>query len=608
MLEKKYNRKFKAGMSLVVVAVLLISGISIVSGISINKNTSQISGDENIIDSNNGILSDKQVDLGSDDVTTISGSTVLNNDNVFSGGSPLVPHPIYGTATWEGGGDAVGASVAVTSSLGTLTTTVGSGGAWQVDCGDPGPNWPSGTSFNVYVNGTGDHSGWYGSATGTVSGNYNNMGNIVVYDNDPPNTPSTPSGPTSGQSGQSYTYSTSATDPESNNVYYWFDWDDSTNSGWVGPYTSGQTGSASHSWSSDGTYDIKAKAKDIHNEESGWSPTLTVTITTNNPPNTPSNPSPANGATGVDVNADLSWTGGDPDSGDTVTYDVYFEAGDSTPDVLVSNDQSGTTYDPGTMDYNTHYYWKIIATDNHGASTNGPVWNFVTTTLPNDPPNIPSTPTGPNSLMVGEYGTYSTKATDPDGDKVQYKFDWGDGTQSDWTSLVPSGTTGSKDYSWSSAGSYLVKAMARDEHGATSSWSGGLTVVVNSNRPPNTPVVSGETNGVAGIKYIYSAVSSDPDGDQISYYWDWDDGSFSGWLGPYNSGVSCEASHAWWKEKFVIKVKAKDVNGLESDWGTLEVTMPKSKIANNFLFQSMLQTHPNLFLVLQKLLIRFGLQ
>jgi uncharacterized repeat protein (TIGR01451 family) len=51
----------------------------------------------------------------------------------------------------------------------------------------------------------------------------------------------------------------------------------------------------------------------------------------NNPPNTPSNPSPADNVTGVSVSTDLNWTGGDPD-GDSVTYDVYFEANDSTPD------------------------------------------------------------------------------------------------------------------------------------------------------------------------------------------------------------------------------------------------------------------------------------
>ncbi len=100
-------------------------------------------------------------------------------------------------------------------------------------------------------------------------------------------------------------------------------------------------------------------------------------VTDNNPPNTPSSPSPTDGATDQDINVDLSWTGGDPDAGDTVTYDVYFEADDSTPDNLICNDVSVPACDPGTLDYSTHYYWYVIATDSHAASTTGDTWEFA---------------------------------------------------------------------------------------------------------------------------------------------------------------------------------------------------------------------------------------
>jgi photosystem II stability/assembly factor-like uncharacterized protein len=102
---------------------------------------------------------------------------------------------------------------------------------------------------------------------------------------------------------------------------------------------------------------------------------------TNRPPNVPNTPSPADGATNQPVSLTLSWTGGDPDPGDTAKYDVYFDTV-NPPVTRVSTGQLGTTLLRSGLNRNTTYFWKIMAIDNHGAQTSGPVWSFATIPLP----------------------------------------------------------------------------------------------------------------------------------------------------------------------------------------------------------------------------------
>ena len=145
-----------------------------------------------------------------------------------------------------------------------------------------------------------DDDGEYDDATGaTVSWSWDEPGDYVIWlkviddedntatdyafvnivkENNPPNKPEKPTGPAAGKPGVSYTYTSSAVDPDGDNVYYWFDWDDGTSSGWKGPYNSGATVSVSHVWSSAGTYQVRVKAKDIHGEESPWSDPLSVSM------------------------------------------------------------------------------------------------------------------------------------------------------------------------------------------------------------------------------------------------------------------------------------------------------------------------------------------
>ena len=95
----------------------------------------------------------------------------------------------------------------------------------------------------------------------------------------------------------------------------------------------------------------------------------------NQPPYLPTNPEPEDGASDVDIDIVLNWTGGDPD-GNPVTYDVYFGT-TSPPSKMISN-HTEETYNLGTLNYSTTYYWKIVAWDVIGAQSEGPIWEFTT--------------------------------------------------------------------------------------------------------------------------------------------------------------------------------------------------------------------------------------
>jgi len=108
-------------------------------------------------------------------------------------------------------------------------------------------------------------------------GDFSTIEKIQVGNNQPLK-PSRPNGNQNGEQGVEYTYSTSTTDPQGEDLFYKFDWGDNSNSAWIGPYESGETIEASHTWGKRGGYAIRVKAKDINDNESPWSDPLTVTM------------------------------------------------------------------------------------------------------------------------------------------------------------------------------------------------------------------------------------------------------------------------------------------------------------------------------------------
>ena len=124
---------------------------------------------------------------------------------------------------------------------------------------------------------------------------------------------------------------------------------------------------------------------------------------------------------------------------------------------------------------------------------------------------------------------------------------------------------------------------------------------VESNSPPETPTISGKTEGEIWIKYRYNIKSVDPDNHPISYFIDWGDGN-EAWELERASGENCSYWHQWeTKGNYTIRVKAKDELGEESDWAYLEVTMPH--IYSSFWWlNSLLDRFPLLQRLLERLI------
>jgi len=96
--------------------------------------------------------------------------------------------------------------------------------------------------------------------------------------NPPPENVTVPAGPNEGVCGRSVTFSTSATEPEDEMVYYRFDWGDGNKSDWIGPFEPGTIGNCSYAWMNEGVFQVRAKAKDEVGSESSWTTAHAIAV------------------------------------------------------------------------------------------------------------------------------------------------------------------------------------------------------------------------------------------------------------------------------------------------------------------------------------------
>jgi hypothetical protein len=174
---------------------------------------------------------------------------------------------------------------------------------------------------------------------------------------------------------------------------------------------------------------------------------------------------------------------------DLAGYIVYHGA--ASGDYSFSMDVGNTTqYAIQNLDQGVTYYIAVSAYDEDGneSDLSEELVYTVGVQNQNSSPSKPAEPSGPPIGYTQTYYTFSTFATDPDEDQIEYIFDWGDGAES---GLGDS----QRDYKWSTVGNFCVKARAVDSRGAVSNWSDCLDISIAS---PPAPAITHSIEASAG--------------------------------------------------------------------------------------------------------------
>ncbi len=387
----------------------------------------------------------------------------------------------------------------------------------------------------------------------------------------PPLTPSIPSGLTSLKEGESALYISSAIDPDNDSVQYRFDWDDGIISGWTSLVDSGNPGGMSHSWNLNGTYYVRSQARDEHGYESGWSGSLTVTVIENE--------RPIADADGPYHEKPLK----------TITFDG---SGSYDPDgTIISYEWSFGDGNTGIGINPTHFYddlgdYVIIlnVTDNRGKT--GTDTTYATIGYGSPPIVQLIYPTGGEILKDTITVEWFAEDSEDEDNLPIHLFYYDTGIWHRINGILENDGEHNWDTTTLPDGEYKLLIEAVDSNSLIRHDSSDWFTIKNhedpiENNPPNKPSKpSGETTGKTGDEYNYQTSTTDPDSDQVYYKWDWGSET-SGWLGPYDSGVTISTPHIWNEDNdYEIKVKAKDVYGEESEWSDpLTVTMPKNNAA-----------------------------
>jgi outer membrane protein assembly factor BamB len=212
------------------------------------------------------------------DSVASAGAVIGPDSTLYVGTNALRAfYPENGSLKWccDIGGNLYG-SVPAVSADGTIYVSVdfgGSGGDLVAVNPDGTIKWRQHIS-NEYARSSpciGEDGTIYVGSTTEDKGGYS-LGYLHAFNQMNPDAPSAPiiDGLSSGKAGKEYNYTFTSISPVGRDVFYYVDWGDGYWTDWIGPYGSGETAFASHTWKKDGNYTISARSKDTDNLWGPW--------------------------------------------------------------------------------------------------------------------------------------------------------------------------------------------------------------------------------------------------------------------------------------------------------------------------------------------------